>query len=61
MRRLIADALGFGTAILSAFSIFALGAVANESVKDKKKMERLEKENSELKAKIAHLEHPLHY
>ena len=60
MRRLIADALGFGTAILSVFSIFALGAVANESVSDKKKMERLLKENSELKAKIADLERPLH-
>ena len=61
MRRLIADALGFGTAILSAFSIFALGAVANESVNYKKKIERLEKENSELKVKITHLDSPLHY
>lgn len=61
MRRLIADALGFGTAILSVFSIFTLGVVANERVNDKKKMERLLKENSEMKAKIAHLESPLHY
>ena len=56
MRRLIADALGFGCAALSVFSIFTLGVVANESVNAKKKLERLEKENTELKALIEDLE-----
>ena len=60
MRRLIADALGFGTAAFSVFSIFTLGVVANESVNAKKKIERLEKENAELTALIEDLADAVH-
>ena len=60
MRRLIADAIGFGCATLSVFAIFTLGVVANESVNEKKKTERLLKENAELVDKIKILESPLH-
>lgn len=60
MRRLIADTAGIGIATLSVLSIFALGAVANESANAKKKTERLLKENAELVNKIKNLESPLY-
>ena len=60
MRRLIADTAGFGIATFSVFSIFALGVVANESANNKKKTERLLKENAELVNKIKNLESPLY-
>ena len=55
MRRLIADAIGFGLAALSVFIVFALGVVTNENIKCEKKIEDLESENRELKAQIIDL------
>lgn len=60
MRRLIADALGFGFAAVSVFAVFSLGVLANESLNSKEKTERLLKENAELVAKIKNLENPLY-
>lgn len=60
MRRFITDTASFGIATLSVLSILTLGVVANESVNNKKKTERLLKENAELVAQIKNRENPLH-
>ena len=56
MRSLIANAAGFGIAGLTVFAAFSLGVLANENLKSKKEIERLEKEIAYLTAENEKLE-----